>query len=48
MAWVLDAPPRSKAGIVPASTSPISTGSILPGPAYEPAKEPSAEPAKDK
>jgi membrane-bound metal-dependent hydrolase YbcI (DUF457 family) len=48
MAWVLDAPPRSKAGIVPAATSPISTGSILPGPASEAPKEPPVEPAKDK
>jgi membrane-bound metal-dependent hydrolase YbcI (DUF457 family) len=37
MAWVLDTPPRTKADAVPAATSPISTGSILPGPAAEPA-----------
>src|SRR6476620_2779838 len=32
MAWVLESPPRTKADVVPASTSPISTGSIVPAP----------------
>jgi hypothetical protein len=36
MAWALDGPPpRTKANTIPASTSPISTGSILPGPTAE-------------
>ena len=48
MAWVLESPPRAKANIVPAATSPISTGSILPAPAIEAPKAPPAEPAKDK
>jgi hypothetical protein len=36
MAWVLDGAPAAKAGAIPAATSPISTGSILPGPAEAP------------
>ena len=39
MAWVLDSPPRAKVDGVPAATSPISTGSILPGPAAMPAPD---------
>ncbi|HZQ38173.1 MAG TPA: metal-dependent hydrolase, partial [Dehalococcoidia bacterium] len=39
LAWMLEAPPPSKAQSVPASTSPVSTGSILPPPATEPPKE---------
>jgi hypothetical protein len=53
MAWVLESPPRTEAGTVtttpsPISTSPISTGSILPGPSAEPPKDPAADAAKDK
>jgi hypothetical protein len=36
MAWVLESPPPVKANTVPAATSPISTGSILPGPVETP------------
>jgi membrane-bound metal-dependent hydrolase YbcI (DUF457 family) len=39
MAWVLESPPRTKANTVPATTSPISTGSILPAPAAEAPKD---------
>ena len=39
MAWVLDAPPHSKAKTDPATPSPISTGSILPAPPAEATKD---------
>jgi hypothetical protein len=48
MAWLLDGPPRSKANAVPATTSPISTGSILSAPSAEAAKELPTEAPKDK
>src|SRR5581483_2030407 len=37
MAWVLESPPRARTEAVPAATSSLSTGSILPPPAVEPA-----------
>jgi len=46
MAWVLESPPpRGKANAVPATTAPIFTGSILPGPSGEAAQERPAESA---
>lgn len=39
MAWVLERPQPAKAQTVPTATSPISTGSILPAPAAEPAPD---------
>ena len=36
MAWVLENPPAVKANTVPVVGSPISTGSILPGPVEAP------------
>jgi hypothetical protein len=39
LAGVLEAPPPAKAQSVPASASPVSTGSILPAPAGEQPKE---------
>jgi hypothetical protein len=36
MAWVLENPPAVKANTVPMVGSPISTGSILPGPVEAP------------
>ena len=44
MAWVLDGPPRTKVDGVPAAASPISTGSILPGPVVAPAPDEKAKP----
>jgi membrane-bound metal-dependent hydrolase YbcI (DUF457 family) len=48
MAWVLETPKPAKAQTIPASASPISTGSILPGPAGEMPKDPAGEAPKDK
>ncbi len=45
MAWVPEMPFRPKAAVVPAATSPISTGSIEPRPA---AQQPAEQPAETK
>jgi hypothetical protein len=41
MAWLLEGQPGAKTGAVPAGTSPISTGSIVP------ASPPTVEKSKD-
>ncbi|HJZ43103.1 MAG TPA: metal-dependent hydrolase [Hyphomicrobiaceae bacterium] len=47
--WLPDVPFRPKGAVVPAATSPISTGSITPAPPAEPkpAEQPAEQKAKD-
>ena len=48
MAWVLDGAPPRKADVVPASVSPVSTGSIVPPPAADAPATPAAGATGDK